>query len=405
MSSPYVRVKLLLAPAVVAAAAAVPSGGASSSSAPVCAPAPASVSYRIKKLEVPRTLSLAALHAKCAALYSVAAPSELQLALGNPSMDDALINESSKVADLLWEVVSDADDLTWSQGRDKVLLRLTPLAAGASVAKAAPAVTASQLPHIAFREFNAAESMQPVIARKAPGPWPRFQPAPNSLPIIVLNNEEHEWTVLGDDAFDLMAAEKKQALCKQPAVAVAAAANPRAAVSTLVSAGKPNRVIAPELIAKLTGASASSSASSSAAPPAPSTSAITFSVNTQMFTVANPDPTVMLADYLRYDLNITGPKIGCGEGGCGACTVLLSRQDPTTGQPVNFSTNACLHPLAAMDGWAVTTTEGLVTRAAGKETLHPIQTAMVDNWGTQCGVRQTNQQRTRENERGMASSC
>ena len=378
MSSPYIRVKLLLAPAAAATAAGAT---ASSSTVSSSVPAPASVSYRVKKLEVPRTLSLAQLHAKFAALYSVVGHSELQMALGSPAMDDAAINESAKVADLVWEVVSDAQEVAWSQGREKVLLRLTPLSAGNAAPKVAPGV--SQLPHIPFREFNASESMQPVIARKAPGPWPRFQPAPNSLPIIVLNNEEHEWTVLGDDAFELMDAEKKQAMCKKTSVAEAAAANPRAAVSSLVSAGKPNRVIPAELVAKLTG----QSASLAAAAPAPSTSAITFSVNTQMFTVANPDPTVMLANYLRYDLNITGTKIGCGEGGCGACTVLLSRQDPTTGQPVSFSTNACLHPLAAMDGWAVTTTEGLVTRAGGKETLHPIQTAMVQNWATQCGVR------------------
>ena len=80
-------------------------------------------------------------------------------------------------------------------------------------------------------------------------------------------------------------------------------------------------------------------------------------------------PLKRLLDVLREDWRLTGTKEGCGEGECGACTVLLD------GPPVN----ACLVPAAHAHGARVTTIEGLGGR-------HPLQRAFVEEGGAQCGI-------------------
>jgi aerobic-type carbon monoxide dehydrogenase small subunit (CoxS/CutS family) len=77
-------------------------------------------------------------------------------------------------------------------------------------------------------------------------------------------------------------------------------------------------------------------------------------------------------DVLREDCGLTGTKEGCGEGECGACTVLVD------GAPVN----SCLIPAAHLDGAEVRTIEGLGADAA----LHPLQEAFVVHGGAQCGI-------------------
>ena len=83
-------------------------------------------------------------------------------------------------------------------------------------------------------------------------------------------------------------------------------------------------------------------------------------------------PMARLLDVLREELRLTGTKEGCGEGECGACSVLLS------GKLVN----SCLVPMAQAEGASVTTVEGL----ADKTELHPLQTCFLERGGAQCGI-------------------
>jgi xanthine dehydrogenase/oxidase len=80
---------------------------------------------------------------------------------------------------------------------------------------------------------------------------------------------------------------------------------------------------------------------------------------------------------------LTGSKLGCAEGGCGACTVMISKRDIHTGAIKHMSVNACLMPVLAADGCHVTTVEGI--GSVKGDNLHPIQKAMVDMHGSQCG--------------------
>lgn len=80
-------------------------------------------------------------------------------------------------------------------------------------------------------------------------------------------------------------------------------------------------------------------------------------------------PLRRLLDVLREDCELTGTKEGCGEGECGACTVLLD------GEPVN----SCLVPFAQVRGVKVVTIEGL-------RGTHPLQKAFVQEGGAQCGI-------------------
>ena len=105
---------------------------------------------------------------------------------------------------------------------------------------------------------------------------------------------------------------------------------------------------------------------------------------------ATPNQTLLA--FLREVMQLTGSKLGCAEGGCGACTVMISRYDPQSEKVVHYSVNACLMPVLAADGCHVTTIEGLGSVKAGSASeceldgLHPIQKAMVDMHGSQCGT-------------------
>ncbi|QKW33214.1 molybdopterin-dependent oxidoreductase [Actinomadura sp. NAK00032] len=96
------------------------------------------------------------------------------------------------------------------------------------------------------------------------------------------------------------------------------------------------------------------------------TGSVTFYLNGERVVLDNPPPDLLLIDYLRSpDVALTGAKKGCGQGGCGACTVILSRWDAEKQTPEHRAINACLRPVCALDGLAVTTIEG--TGGAGRK--------------------------------------
>jgi xanthine dehydrogenase iron-sulfur cluster and FAD-binding subunit A len=87
---------------------------------------------------------------------------------------------------------------------------------------------------------------------------------------------------------------------------------------------------------------------------------------------------------ISLELNLTGPKLGCGEGGCGACTVLISQcLDRQSGYLDHRTVNACLAPICSVDGCHIITVEGLGSVA--KSNLHPAQSRLAEFYGSQCG--------------------
>ena len=108
-----------------------------------------------------------------------------------------------------------------------------------------------------------------------------------------------------------------------------------------------------------------------------------FFLNGRKVVLSNVDPRIRLADYLRSEkVGLTGTKKNCGEGGCGACTVMLSHYDNSAGEAVHMAINSCLRPLGSLDGMAVTTVEGIGSVKTG---VSPVQYRIAADNGTQCG--------------------
>ena len=106
---------------------------------------------------------------------------------------------------------------------------------------------------------------------------------------------------------------------------------------------------------------------------------IRFILNNQSVETALPKGTTVL-DFVRYHKNLKGTKIGCREGDCGACTILVGELQ---GEKLRYRTQtSCLMPLANAHGKHIVTVEG-INRADGE--LTPVQSAMVEESGTQCG--------------------
>jgi xanthine dehydrogenase small subunit len=109
---------------------------------------------------------------------------------------------------------------------------------------------------------------------------------------------------------------------------------------------------------------------------------ILIHINGREHRVAGDAAFETLANYLRQDLAAPGTKIVCEEGDCGACTVLTRRTADADYRPVN----SCILNLAQLDGSSIVTVEGLRVSAPPRETvLHPVQQAMVQCHGAQCG--------------------
>ncbi|CAH1781910.1 unnamed protein product [Owenia fusiformis] len=98
--------------------------------------------------------------------------------------------------------------------------------------------------------------------------------------------------------------------------------------------------------------------------------------------VTKPSAETTLLQYLRTELCLPGTKLACGEGGCGACTVMVSCYNPTNKNIRHYTVNACLMPLVALHGLAVTTVEGI---GSTKTKLHPVQERLAKAYGSQCG--------------------
>ncbi|WP_374777496.1 FAD binding domain-containing protein [Streptomyces sp. NBC_01310] len=110
-----------------------------------------------------------------------------------------------------------------------------------------------------------------------------------------------------------------------------------------------------------------------------------ITVNGKETPISPATPHTSVLDFLR-ERGLTGAKEGCAEGECGACSVLVAR--PGVNKPTDWvAVNACLVPVAALDGQEVVTSEGLATADAPgtPATLHPVQEEMAVRGGSQCG--------------------
>jgi len=107
---------------------------------------------------------------------------------------------------------------------------------------------------------------------------------------------------------------------------------------------------------------------------------VRFLLGDELVEIASCDPTRTVLDWLRLDRRRTGTKEGCAEGDCGACTIVVGRLD---GERLRYEAiNACIRFLPTLDGCHVLTVEHL---KGPDSALHPVQQAMVDCHGSQCG--------------------
>ena len=106
---------------------------------------------------------------------------------------------------------------------------------------------------------------------------------------------------------------------------------------------------------------------------------ITLRVNGKSYTV-DVEPSTPLLYVLRNDLDVSGPRFGCGFGQCGACAVLIK----------GVAVRSCVRPVSAVQGAEITTLEGLQPGGG----LHPVQQAWIDEQVPQCGFCQNGQMLT-----------
>jgi len=106
---------------------------------------------------------------------------------------------------------------------------------------------------------------------------------------------------------------------------------------------------------------------------------VLFTVNGKLYKVSGEEAFLPLSDFLRYELGLTGTKIVCAEGDCGACTVMFNR--PQTMAKKFHSLNSCICTTFLMDGCHIVTVECLGT----SDHLSEVQEAMINNFGSQCG--------------------
>ena len=111
-----------------------------------------------------------------------------------------------------------------------------------------------------------------------------------------------------------------------------------------------------------------------------SSNIIKFIHEDQIVEVKNSDPNEILLNYIRTNLKKTGTKEGCAEGGCGACTVVIGE---IKNNKINYSAvNSCIMFLPTLHGKQLILVEDLISKNGS---LHPVQQAMVNYHGSQCG--------------------
>lgn len=110
---------------------------------------------------------------------------------------------------------------------------------------------------------------------------------------------------------------------------------------------------------------------------------IRFLLDGEMQEIRGANPTTTLLEHLRGPLRRTGTKEGCAEGDCGSCTVLVGEAG---GEGVTWrAVNSCIQFLPMLHGKALMTVESLGAKAGCDQVLHPVQQAMVEKHGSQCG--------------------
>ena len=108
---------------------------------------------------------------------------------------------------------------------------------------------------------------------------------------------------------------------------------------------------------------------------------VRFVLDGKVVELEDVDPNRTVLQFLREDLSRTGTKEGCAEGDCGACTVVVADID-ASGRLQTRAINSCIQFLPTLDGKELLTVESL---ASGVDRIHPVQQAMVDQHGSQCG--------------------
>ena len=99
----------------------------------------------------------------------------------------------------------------------------------------------------------------------------------------------------------------------------------------------------------------------------------------QIIEIQNPDSNETILNYVRTKLKKTGTKEGCAEGGCGACSIVLGELKKNN---IDYKTiNSCIAFVPSLEGKQLILVENLVS----KDELHPVQEAMVNYHGSQCG--------------------
>ncbi|XP_052190123.1 indole-3-acetaldehyde oxidase-like [Diospyros lotus] len=112
------------------------------------------------------------------------------------------------------------------------------------------------------------------------------------------------------------------------------------------------------------------------------TANLIFAVNGERFELSTIDPSTTLLQFLRSQTRFKSVKLGCGEGGCGACVVLLSKYDPVSDEVESFTLSSCLTLICSIDRCSITTSEGLGNTKNG---FHPIHQRFAGFHASQCG--------------------